>query len=235
MKYLVVIIVLFVIVVSSFSALHKSNIKKFIPSSREANIIRFLPLGDSYTIGQNVSENDRWPNQLAHQLNLSGKPVRVIANPAVTGYTTRNLITKELPTLHHEKPDFVTLQIGVNDWVQGVPTATFRSNLRYIIDDIQTVLSNKKRLVLVTIPDFSLTPTGSSFGSPVDNRVGIESFNRIIKEEAIAHELQVADIYPASQKVANDASLTANDGLHPSAKQYDLWVEIIKPIALSVI
>ena len=38
----------------------------------ERNPIRFLALGDSYTIGEGVAEEDRWPNQLVEALKIKG-------------------------------------------------------------------------------------------------------------------------------------------------------------------
>lgn len=191
--------------------------------------LTYLPLGDSYTIGQSVAEPDRWPNQLVAKLGTDNIQIQIVANPARTGYTTQDLIDKELPILHKLKPEIVSLQIGVNDWVQGVDEATFHKNLRFILDDIQRTIPDKSKIVLVTIPDYSKTPTGSSFGDPMTNTTGIVAFNKIISAEATARNLPVADIFAISQNVLQDPSLVANDGLHPSAKQYAKWVEQILP------
>ncbi len=91
--------------------------------------IKYLPLGDSYTIGQSVREQERWPNQLAARLNAVGQDVQIVDNPSVTGYTTQDLIDRELPLVKELKPQFVTILIGVNDYVQGVSLQTFQKNL----------------------------------------------------------------------------------------------------------
>jgi acyl-CoA thioesterase-1 len=189
--------------------------------------IRYLPLGDSYTIGESVSENDRWPNQLTSRAQKDGKSIAIVANPSVTGYTTQDLINNELPQLVSLKPNFVTILIGVNDYVQGVDAGTFTKHLNYILDVVQKQLPNPKNIVLVTIPDYGLTPTGAQYGSPQNSEAGIKAFNMIIAAAAQTRGLPLADIFPTSQGVTQDTSLTAADGLHPSGKQYVLWTNII--------
>ncbi|HSH17756.1 MAG TPA: SGNH/GDSL hydrolase family protein [Candidatus Saccharimonadales bacterium] len=195
--------------------------------SETAQAIRYLPLGDSYTIGQSVSETERWPNQLAARLAAKDIRLNIVANPAVTGYTTQDLIDRELPLVARLQPEFVTIAIGVNDYVQGVSAAQFAANLDYIIATVQKQLPRPGAIVLVTIPDFGVTPAGSRFGSPQDIAAGIEKFNAIIKQRAAHYQLPVADVYDISKQAANDPALTAPDGLHPSAKAYAQWTDII--------
>lgn len=191
------------------------------------NAIRYLPLGDSYTIGESVAKTDRWPNQLVARISNNGPQMEIVANPSMTGYTTHNLIDRELPLVTKLKPDFVTIQIGVNDYVQKVGEATFSQNLEYIISNVQKQLRKPGNMVLVTIPDYGKTPTGAHFGSPLSSEAGVIAFNKIIAGAAAKYKLPVADIFTISQKVAGDPSLLANDGLHPSAKQYSEWTDVI--------
>jgi acyl-CoA thioesterase-1 len=190
-------------------------------------VISYLPLGDSYTIGQSVSEQDRWPNQLVNLLATQGKRLHIVANPSVTGYTSQDLIDQELPLVTQLKPDFVTVLIGVNDYVQDVPIKTFQTNLEYIVTTLQKEMPEPQNILFVTIPDFSKTPTGAEFGPPATLEAGVEAFNAVIKQVAGTYKLPVADIFPVSQQVANDPSLIANDGLHPSGKEYTAWTKVI--------
>jgi acyl-CoA thioesterase-1 len=190
-------------------------------------VIRYLPLGDSYTIGQSVGDDERWPNQLVTKLSKDKKQLEIVANPSVTGYTTQNLIDKELPLVASLKPDFVTILIGVNDYVQGVDAASFQKNLDYIISTVQSHLPKPGNLVLVTIPDYGKTPTGAQYGSPQSTEAGIKAFNAIIVAAGAKYNIPVADIFAISQEVARDPSLIAPDGLHPSGKEYTAWTNII--------
>ncbi len=192
-----------------------------------AGQIKYLPLGDSYTIGQSVSENQRWPNQLVKKLAADNVALKIVANPSVTGYTTQDLIDKELPLLAKLNPDFVTIQIGVNDYVQGVNIATFQKNLNFILDSVQKRIPQPRNIVLVTIPDYAKTPTGARFGSPDQATAAITNFNKTITQAGAARGLPVADVFAISQKVTDDPGLIAGDGLHPSGAQYSLWTSII--------
>lgn len=221
-------VIIFIIIagIASVYAIGRSP-KPSLARTHDPAAIRYLPLGDSYTIGQSVRESERWPNQLTDRARASGIHLSIVANPAVTGYTTQDLIEKELPLVPRYHPDFVTVLIGVNDYVQGVDPIAFTRNLNYILDSLQSNITKPKHIILVTIPDYGLTPTGGRFGPPEVSRVGVEKFNGIIREAASAHNLAVADIFSVSQTVVKDPTLTASDGLHPSGKQYKLWTEVI--------
>ena len=125
------------------------------------------------------------------------------------------------------KPDFVTILIGVNDYVQGVDSQTFQHNLEYIVTTVQRQLPKPGNVLMVTIPDYGKTPTGAQFGSPASSEAGIRDFNQIIINAAAKHKVPVADIFEVSQKVSADPSLIARDGLHPSGKQYTDWTGVI--------
>jgi len=186
--------------------------------------LRYVALGDSYTIGTGAKEEEAWPVILTRHLNEKGMAVQLVANPARNGYSTQNLIDEELPVLDTCRADFVTLLIGVNDWVRGEDKETFQKNLSLIIDHIQ---KKKVKLILVTIPDFGVTPQGEAYSKGRNISKGISEFNAIIKSEAKKRKLPCVDIFQLSKKMKNDASLVAEDGLHPSAKEYAEWEKLI--------
>ena len=197
--------------------------------------IHYVALGDSYTICEGASGQESWPVLLTEHLNEAKIPVKLVANPSRTGYTTQNLIDKELPVFEKSSPGFATLLIGVNDWVRGVDEKTFEKNLVYIIDKVQAKLQNKKNLVLITIPDFGVTPAGKQYGGGRDISQGISSFNSIIMGEGKKRGLRVVDIFPISKEMKNDPSLVADDQLHPSAKEYAVWERMIYPVVYEVL
>ncbi len=197
--------------------------------------IYYAAIGDSYTIGEGVKENERWPNLLVEHLKQENINLQIVCNPSVTGWTTQQVIDNELPVYRKSKPDFATLLIGVNDWVQDVTKEKFRESLRFIISEMQKELKNKQHLLLVTIPDFSATPEGPKYSRGRDITKGLAEFNEIIKEEAVAKKLMVADIFEISQQMKNDASLVSSDGLHPSGKEYAEWEKIIFPLAKKIL
>ena len=197
--------------------------------------IRYVPIGDSYSIGEGATPEQSWPALLTHHLTAEGLKIMVVANPSVTGWTTEQAINRELPVFRDAKPTFSTLLIGVNDWVQGVSAEKFRQNLSYLIEQMLTVLPGKDRLIIITIPDFSVTPNGPKYARGRNISEGIASFNEIIRDEAAKRRLRVIDIFEVSKAVHNDPALVAADGLHPSAKAYAQWEKLIFPAALELL
>lgn len=205
-----------------------------------ANTIKYMPLGDSYTICEGMPPESRWPNLLTTHLQQNGIAIELVGNPARTGYTTQDLIDKELPIfkkemLHSTANGFTTLLIGVNDWVQKVEKEKFQKNLSHIIEEVLNILPSNNRLILITIPDFSTTPQGAKYGYGRDISKGIAEFNEIISEAATEYNLQLVDIYPTTQEMKGKTELIAEDGLHPSAKEYVLWEKLIYPIAMDAL
>lgn len=188
----------------------------------------YLPLGDSYTICEGLEENERWPNLLHQMMKEENTPVELAFNPSKTGYTTNDLIKKELPYLYSSKPDIVTLLIGVNDYVQGYDTADFHQNLTYILNEIQKTIKYKTHIILITIPDYSVTPAGKNYARGRNVPADLGVWNNIIKKEALSRELVCIDIFSTTQKMKDDASLVSADQLHPSAKEVAIWAGMIE-------
>jgi lysophospholipase L1-like esterase len=197
--------------------------------------IRYVAIGDSYTIGEGASANESWPALLVQHLNKEGVTIDLVANPSRTGWTTKDVIDKELPIFRDLKPDFGTLLIGVNDWVQGVDSETFRHRFGFIVDQMLDVLGKSGRLLIVNIPDFGVTPEGPKYSRGRDISAGIAEFNRIVSDEVQKRGLRVVDLFERSKEMGNDRSLLAADGLHPSAREYAEWEKLIYPVAMGLL
>lgn len=200
------------------------------PTPTPAPPLRFVALGDSFTIGTSVTAPERWPNQLAARLPR----LDLVANIGVNGYTSSDLIDDELPQLDDLQPEFLTLLIGVNDVVQGVPEATYRRNVEQILDFLVRRVG-ASRILVVTTPDYTVTPAGADYGDPAQQAARIRANNATITELATRRGITVVDIHDLSLRAAADRSLVAGDGLHPSGAQYGLWVDRIGPIAESML
>lgn len=199
------------------------------------NSIRYVALGDSYTIGQSVSESERWPNLLTEELSTNGINIELVENPSQTGWTTQQVIDYELPVMVEQQADFVTLLIGVNDYVQGVPIKTFKNNINIILEEILNQVKTSDRVVVITIPDFGVTPAASYFDSPQNISDGIDEFNSVLIKSAKQHDIPVVDIYKLSQGMIKNSGLVLDDGIHPSPTEYALWEQAIYPIVCSAI
>lgn len=197
--------------------------------------IRYVAIGDSYSIGEGALPDESWPALLTRHLNEKGIHVDLIANPSRTGWTTQQAIDRELPVFVAAKPNLATLQIGVNDWVQGVDVETFREHFNFLVDQMLAVLRDKNRLLIVTIPDFGVTPTGPRYARGRNISEGLTRFNQIITEEATKRGVHAVDVFSISKQMGDDPSLVAADGLHPSAKEYAAWEKVIFPAALDLL
>ncbi len=194
--------------------------------------LRYVALGDSYTIGTSTSESDRWPNQLVVAIDAGPAPatrLELVGNLAVNGRTSGEVIREQLPALDRLAPDFVTLLIGVNDVVQGVPEASYRANLGTILDHLLDRLP-VGRILVVTTPDYTVTPAGADYGDPTTQRAAIARNNAILADVADTRGIAVVDILDLSERAGGDRALVASDGLHPSGAQYALWVGRIAPV-----
>jgi acyl-CoA thioesterase I len=188
--------------------------------------MRYVALGDSYTIGTGVDPADAWPSQLAARL----PPLRLEANLGVNGFSTDDLLAFELPDLQRLEPEFVTILIGVNDVVRGVPEATYAANVERILRELLARVP-ERRVVAVATPDYTVTPMGRAFDDPSRRRATVARFNEILGSQALARDVAwVPDIFEISQAAASDRAQLADDGLHPSARQYALWVDAIEPV-----
>jgi lysophospholipase L1-like esterase len=186
--------------------------------------LRYVALGDSYTIGTSVGEAERWPNLLSERV----PGLRLVANLGVNGFTSADTIDVELPRLDALDPQIVTLLVGVNDVVQGVPPETYRRNIEAILDDLVARVG-ASRVLVVTTPDYTVTPAGADYGDPARQSAGIREANRVLAAAAAARGVAVVDISDISLRAKDDRSLVASDGLHPSGQQYRLWVDRIAP------
>lgn len=196
--------------------------------------LRLVTLGDSYTIGTSVRIAERWPDQLVAALGPEPPTLDLVANLAVNGFTSADVIAVELPALDALEPDVVTLLVGVNDVVQGVPEATYRRNVGRILDELVTRVG-ADRILVVTTPDYTVTPAGADYGDPATQATAIRAFNAVLISQAGSRDIAVVDIHDLSLRAATDRSLVARDGLHPSGAQYALWVERILPIVESLL
>jgi lysophospholipase L1-like esterase len=192
--------------------------------------LTYLALGDSYTIGESVEQKDNYPYQLAVKLsNYKVQPPTIIAT---TGWTADNLIEGiAKANITGNTYDIVTLLIGVNDQYQGLSQANYRTKFVQLLNSaIKFAKGNKKRVFVVSIPDWGVTPYAN--GNDAKIAPEIDQFNAINKEESDKAGVNYINITPISKEAATNPLLTASDGLHPSAVMYAKWVEAIAPVVV---
>jgi len=192
--------------------------------------LRYLALGDSYTIGEAVEERDRWPVQLVGALRAEQ---REIADPEIvarTGWTTDELdaaITAHAP----EGPyDLVSLLIGVNNQYRGRSVGEYREQFRGLLERaVGFAGGSTDRVFVLSIPDWGVTPFAEGRDRKEIGRE-IDSFNAVARAECAARGVRFVDITPGSRKAAVAPSLVASDGLHPSGAMYTEWTAAALPV-----
>ncbi|MEQ9164975.1 MAG: SGNH/GDSL hydrolase family protein [Fulvivirga sp.] len=186
--------------------------------------LKFLALGDSYTIGESVEEEGRWPNQLQKKLNALGVNIDKPMIIAKTGWRTDELSTAiESADLTNEF-DLIGLLIGVNNQYQGKSVESYKPEFEKLLKRaIELANGDKNRVFVVSIPDYGFTPFGASKKDKISKALDdYNQANRKITEEHGVRYFYITDI-----SRSDDSGLVATDNLHPSAKQYGLWADLI--------
>jgi len=191
----------------------------FMPMQKKE--FKCLALGDSYTIGESVAEQDRWPNQLAKKLNISDPKII-----ATTGWRTDDLAgaikSADLKTGY----DLVSLLIGINNQYQGKSAKQYETEFEELLKTaIHLAKGKNKNVFVVSIPDYGFTPYGKSKQESITTQ--INEFNEINKRITDRYRITYFNITEISRRGLDEPELVAGDGLHPSGKMYTLWVDKI--------
>lgn len=189
----------------------------------------FLALGDSYTIGEGIAEQGRWPVQLAAALRAQGQDIAAPRIIATTGWTTAEL-DAGIDAAHARSPvgnghALVSLLAGVNDQYRGLDLDGFRARFAALLRRAAGFAGgDASRVLVLAIPDWGVTPF--AFAQGRDQALvarQIDAFNAVCHEEAARAGAHWVDIGPASRERGGEPQMLAEDGLHPSAAMYALW------------
>lgn len=197
-------------------------------------VLRYLALGDSYTIGESVDESERWSMQLANLLKQEGyaTEVTIIAR---TGWTTDELWEGIQAREINPPYDLVSLLIGVNNQYRGRGIEDYREGFVFLLNkSIEYAGGDANRVVVLSIPDWGVTP----FAGGRDSKqiaAEIDQFNAVNRQETEKAGAHYVDITPISREAVNDPSWIADDGLHPSGKMYAEWAKLALPVVLEVL
>lgn len=199
------------------------------PATPITNKYSYLALGDSYTIGESVAAAENFPNQTVAILNNTSpnfQPARIIAK---TGWTTVELETG-IKAANANDPllssyDFVSLLIGVNNQYRGLTVENYKPEFEKLLNKAIHFAGGKTdHVIVLSIPDWGVTP----FAEGSDRKkiaMQIDAYNDANKMKAQKYKVHYIDITPGTREAANDRSLLAGDGLHPSGKAYKMWAE----------
>ena len=191
--------------------------------------LKYLALGDSYTIGQSVDIALRYPVQIADSLEKRGYLMEDPRIIAVTGWTTSDL-KAGIKAANPQGPyDLVSLLIGVNNEYRGMDINIYRTEFGELIDQsIYFAGNDTGRVIVLSIPDWGVTPFASGRDKEKIARE-IDQYNAINKEITLSKGIIWIDVTGISRLADKDATLIAGDGLHPSGKMYTEWVRLAVP------
>jgi lysophospholipase L1-like esterase len=192
----------------------------------------FLALGDSYTFGEGVAADARWPTQLAQALRADGVAVAEPTVIAATGWTTDELaaaIDAAQPAPH----DLVSLLIGVNDQYRGRTLDDYRAQFATLLDRaIALARGRADRVLVLAIPDWGVTPFGRDSGRDrVQVAAELDAFNAAARSESARRGAAFVDISGVYRAHAVEPDMLTADGLHPAAPMHALWARLVVPVA----
>jgi len=168
-----------------------------------------VAFGDSLTAGLGVDEADNYPAKLQKKLDAAGYKYRVI-NAGVSGDTSAQGLNRLSAILAlHAK--IVILELGANDGLRGIPVEETRRNLESIVRSLKD--SGAK----VLVAGMRMPP---NYG-PLYGRAFEGIFTELTKNDNVA-------LTPFFlEGVGGRADLNQDDGIHPTARGYDIAVENI--------
>ena len=194
--------------------------------------ITFLALGDSYTIGESVDKEERWPVQLADSLRQRGYSVSPPDIIAETGWTTADLQEAIKEKNPQKSYDLVSLLIGVNNQYQNLNFEQFEQEFEQLLSQAITFAKDgKEDVFVVSIPNYGATPFGQ-IRNPEQIRKELKQYNETAQSIAEEYGITFINITPISEKALDNPELTASDDLHPSGKMYQQWVSKMLPSIL---
>jgi lysophospholipase L1-like esterase len=193
----------------------------------------WLALGDSYTIGEGVAAESRWPMQLAAALRERG---RAIADPrilAATGWSTDELAAAMDAAEPLGEYAFTTLLIGVNNQYRGRALGNYREEFGPLLDRAITLARGRPhRTLVLSIPDWGVTPYGQASGRDTALIAAeLDAHNAVAAAECATRGVAFVDITPLSRELGARPDMFVEDGLHPSAAMYAEWTRLALPVA----
>lgn len=194
----------------------------------------YLALGDSYTIGEAVLLKNNFPYQTVQLLRKKGYAFAAPEIIAKTGWTTDELEAGMKDYNFLSKYDFVTLLIGVNNQYRGREVIEYKEQLVQLLERAIALAGKPSHVIIISIPDYSVTPFAKSKDTAkISGQIDV--FNSVAKALSVQYKTQYVEITAESRDAENDGSLVADDGLHPSAKEYAKWAEKVSKTMFSLL
>ena len=241
-QIVIVILSIFLLSCSSDDSASKTPVTPILPVTPPAtqvpttpinNSIKYLALGDSYTIGQSVCETCRFPEQLKSNLKAiypqTDFSLKIIAT---TGWTTSNLMSAINTQNPDSNYDLVTLLIGVNNQFQRMDFSIYQKEFPELLTKaISLAKGDKKNVIVLSIPDYAYTPFAANYSEANRTKISneIDQYNTFAENTCINKGVTFISITDITRQGLSNSSLVASDGLHPSELAYKMFIGRIFP------
>lgn len=197
------------------------------PNPVDTSGYSYLALGDSYTKGEGVNDSLRWPSQLVRELKLAGIDMEEPVYVAETSWTSDELVLGMNSANLEDNYDLISILIGVNNQFREYTLQAYEKDMEQIFNSaFDKVNGNSKRIFVLSIPDYSVTPFGKTY-NPEKIRQELDIFNESTRKQCEKRGIPFFDITEISRKAADNLDYLAPDNLHPSGIMYKEWVDLI--------
>lgn len=198
--------------------------------------VQYLALGDSYTIGESVEPDGRWPMQLVAALRADGVAIDDPRTIATTGWTTDELsaaIDTAAAAPLGDDYGLVTLLIGVNNQYRGRTVDEYAHDFAVLLERAIGFAGRRAdRVVVLAIPDWGVTPFAARSGRDTAAIAReLDAYNAAAAKLCAQRGVAFVDIAPVSRERGAEPAMLADDGLHPSAAMYREWSRLALPVA----
>jgi lysophospholipase L1-like esterase len=214
-----------------YNEIHNANLKApeknqtyAIGNDLNKKDLVYVALGDSLTVGAGADKYDQsYPYLIGEKFAYSNN--MILRTRAELGYKSIDIKNVMLPLAIDNKPNIITLLVGVNDIHSIISKVEFQKNYEEIIKQLTTKTTAK--IYLINIPyigskNLILPPWNYYFDFQTNQ------FNKIIKNLATKYNLTYIDLYaPTKQEFSKSNSYYSRDLFHPSTKGYAFWADII--------
>ena len=177
-----------------------------------ASASTILVFGDSLSAAYGIRPEQGWVTLLTQRLQTQGYGDQVI-NASVSGETSSGGLERLPRALSLHAPGIVILELGANDGLRGLPVNAMHDNLAQMVRLAQAA-GTRVLLVGIRIPP--------NYGPRYT-----EEFERAYGEIAQKYHLPLVPFL--LEKVALDAALMQEDGLHPSAAAQPIILDTVWP------
>ena len=195
-----------------------------IVSNADNKSLVYVSLGDSLTAGVGVNNYEQsYPYLIAEKLSVKNNVI--LKDRSKVGFKSSDVKDALLPLAISDKPDIVTLLVGINDIRDNVSKDEFKKNYEQIIKSLTQ--ETKAKIYIINIPfigsDRLILPPYNYYFDYKTNE-----FNEIIKDIAKENNIQYIDLYSLTKKEFKKSdSYYSADLFHPSAEGYAFWADVI--------